>query len=176
MSSLISIINRINFNGKPLSIGQIEKNLYENGVNISIPIQEIDQETIKKLEPSIANFNFQVFELLRYLTINNKDIEFVQAWSEKLLRTCEVNSHQLIKRAVKEWNNQAIAVKNLLAIADFFIEYYYFFGDLRFLNITLKMAEEKNLFSQRKSNLLSLYSNRIIILTECALKNLEDSI
>jgi len=61
------------------------------------------------------------------------------AWAEELLRGCEAGTGGCGARLRAKWGGAAAA--NGAALAEFFLEFYVFSCDFRFLNLLLKMAD-----------------------------------
>jgi|GEM_PF-5198059 len=67
----------------------------------------------------------------------------IENWCEKLLRYCEIRYNSLKKRAAQQKRTKEEIVKLYTQIISLFIEYYYKNGDLRYINIALKLMDYK---------------------------------
>ncbi|MCB0704132.1 MAG: hypothetical protein KDC34_02440 [Saprospiraceae bacterium] len=90
--------------------------------------------------------NFQQLQpaqitVLRFKIAENQHDEVTDNWCEKLLRYNEIRYSSLKKRAFENNRSSEEVIKTYTQIISLFIEYYFSKGDLRFINIALKLMD-----------------------------------
>jgi hypothetical protein len=70
-------------------------------------------------------------------------VSVVVAWAEKLLRYCEIFQSTLKRRFLEKWRGREEASHRACEMTAFFLAYYKSSRDLRFLNVSLKLADAR---------------------------------
>jgi hypothetical protein len=143
----------------------------------ALPIPKPDSTDGKELpEPGFENLTLSILDHLRKSHYAGLEKPVTAAWAEKLLRFCEIRSSSLSTRTRRKWGNHQIARLNFLQVTTFLLDYGKDQGDLRFLNIILKLTNQKWLFNtrgiirglrgNRETALAALFQIRILLLSE----------
>lgn len=143
----------------------------------ALQIPKPDKKDVKELpEPGFENLTLFILDYLRKSHYAGREKLVTAAWAEKLLRFCEIRSSNLSARARKKWGNHQSARLNFLQVTTFLLDYGIQQGDLRFLNITVKLTNQKWLFTprgiirglrgNRETALAALFQIRILLLSE----------
>ncbi len=167
---------------KPLShlekfLAAFELAVNQPDLNLVAPAQKIGD-----VKPAFKNLTDEILLQLRYNVYAQKEPEQVSQWAEKLMRFCEVRYHELKKRSLAKIGNAQAARLHFLHLMVFLMDYGVFTGDPRYLNIVLKLSEQRWAFEEARmgkelkhsgSQLLAgLFQFRIFLLTEYALNQI----
>ena len=98
------------------------------------------------------------------------------AWSEKLMRFCEVRCSELPARARERWGSKSEWRRGLVELAVLFLESHRATGDLRHINAAIKLQELRiGLPSFRNESESAILLLRAALQTEALPHNLEES-
>ncbi len=143
-------------------------------------------ESLSK-QPSFKNTSSEIlYSLIVILQNSEPQTYLVKLWSEKLLRFCEIKYPVIEEEAMEKWGGKITAQLGLLELGAFLLDCYFSFKDIRYLNTVLKLIDLPFIYKPKAvSNylkktgdklLISLFTIRLVLFIEFALKEIEDNI
>jgi len=131
------------------------------------------------MKPSFKLLSIPEILFLRKSVLTNEKIPQLEAWVEFLLRYLEINRPSIIKRARLQFGSSQVGRMALLELTALFMDTYFRWGDLRYLNLVLKIMDMPRIYSmssigkkitgQNKNLPFLLIQIRLMILRQAAL-------
>lgn len=124
-----------------------------NGLELD-PIDGLVMETPRIPEalgrdPKFKNLTGDCLPYLRYKLLEGKDTELAGRWAEKVLRYCEIQRANLRSRVQQRWADKKRAKLVMLQVMAFLLDYCDHTRDLRYLNTSLKLADQSWIITPR---------------------------
>ena len=152
--------------------------------HIDLPCAPPPHSEVPTGEPSFSGLAMSTLIGLRgALQLRRSESDAIFAWAETLLRFSEVHRTSLVARAKAKWGGPPGAYFGLLQLGAFFLDYYDWSEDLRYLNTALKLQDLR--FVLRRTDVPAglqqsgrrlheaLLALRISVITESAIDRLE---
>lgn len=134
------------------------------------------------VEPSFANCSNEILLWLRVQLYDEKSLSVVSTWAEKLMRFCELRLSTLRKRCLDKCKTLSNVRLLMLHLTAFLLDYAVYSKDARYLNTALKLTDlkwifdqkliKKELISSQRSDAVTLFQVRVLLLNAYALDRL----
>jgi len=133
--------------------------------------------------PSFRNLTDEILLSLWYCLHRKENLTTVIEWAEKLMRFCEVRYRDVKRVATEKCGSKELARKHLLKLTAFFSDLANTSGDPRYVNIALKLAEQRwivdgkrlkrELTAEGDELICALYGFRVLLTLEYAIGKIE---
>lgn len=132
--------------------------------------------------PAFKDLTEEIVLGLRLNLHDQKDLDIIAVWAEKLMRFCEIRYRTLKKRAIKKCGDLPAARLHLLHLTVFFLDYCLYTKDLRFFNVVLKLLDLPWLVRQKEistllkkgseSTVCAVFQFRVLLIREYVVESL----
>lgn len=135
-------------------------------------------------KPAFKLLNFRDIYLLRHWLQNEMHPQLTSNWAEVILRFFEINLSDIDKKLLMQYGSRLLGEVAFLELTAFLLDYFSYSKDLRYMNMVLKILDQKSLFSpwkitrnlrlngmHFKSALLKVY---LLVKTDLFLMNLDN--